>query len=258
MAEPICSGRDVGRVGGGGAELGARFSWAAVNHHDTGHAHTQITATLRARTKERRRLGLAHEVRRGVLQFEPGWRDWLEAMELHLDIRKPPMAERPLASNSRSVRGVERLVPRLGQSAFNGGGCCTLHQCLAGRRVNTAGFLDGGRQAFSAQTFADDSLQGFQVLAGNLGPQAVLNAATECFVLSGEHAGRLGIDSAARRLERLPAEIERTLLHGLQVGCFAAGREHQRETGHQNSPHRVFPLSVFVRSPGQPQGREPA
>jgi hypothetical protein len=258
MAGPVCSGRDVGGVGGGRAELGARFSWAAVNHHDTGHANTQVTATLRARTKERRRLGLAHEVRRGVLQFEPGWRDWLEAMELHLDIRKPPMAERPLASNSRSVRGVERLVPRLGQSAFNGGGCCTLHQCLAGRRVNTAGFLDGGRQAFSAQTFADDSLQGFQVLAGNLGPQAVLNAATECFGLSCEHAGRLGIHSTARRLERLPAEIERTLLHGLQVGCFAAGCEHQRETGHQNSPHRVFPLSVFVRSPGQPQGREPA
>lgn len=142
------------------AELGTRFSWFAVNHHDTGHAHTHIvlrgrrangqdlilprdfirhrlreiardvatnwlghrtpvqerealerettghaptrldkliaaqlpeshvievrrleaqnrdphvTAALRARTKELRRLGLAREVRRGVLQFEPEW-----------------------------------------------------------------------------------------------------------------------------------------------------------------------------------------
>ena len=183
------------------AELGTRFSWVAVNHHDTGHAHTHIilrgrrangqdlilprdfirhrlreiardvatswlgqrtpgqerealerettrhaltrldrliaaqlpesqvievgrlealnrdphvTAALRARTKELRRLGLAHEVRRGVLQFEPGWQDRLKAMELHLDIRKQLMAERQLAQQAER----ERLARRLSRSGL--------------------------------------------------------------------------------------------------------------------------------------------
>lgn len=178
------------------AELDTRFSWVAVNHHDTGHAHTHIilrgrrangqdlilprdfirhrlreiardvatnslgqrtpgqerealerettrhaptrldrliaaqlpeskvievgrlealnrdphvTAALRARTKELRRLGLAHEVRRGVLQFEPGWQDRLKAMELHLDIRKQLMADRQLAQQAERERLARRL-----------------------------------------------------------------------------------------------------------------------------------------------------
>ncbi|HRK67637.1 MAG TPA: hypothetical protein PKY73_08795, partial [Hyphomonas sp.] len=183
------------------AELGTRFSWVAVNHHDTGHAHTHIilrgrrangqdlilprdfirhrlreiardvatswlgqrtpaqerealerettrhaptrldmliaaqlpeshvievcrleaqnsdphvTAALRARTKELRRLGLAREVRRGTLQFEPGWQDRLKAMELHLDIRKQLMAERQLAQQAER----ERLARRLSRSGL--------------------------------------------------------------------------------------------------------------------------------------------
>jgi TonB-dependent Receptor Plug Domain len=47
-----------------------------------------MTDALKARSRELMRLGLAHEVKRNVLQFEPGWRDALKAMELHLDIRK--------------------------------------------------------------------------------------------------------------------------------------------------------------------------
>lgn len=43
---------------------------------------------LKARAHELKRLGLAVEERRNVLRFEPGWRDALKAMEMHLDIRK--------------------------------------------------------------------------------------------------------------------------------------------------------------------------
>ena len=178
------------------AELGTRFSWVAVNHHDTGHAHTHIilrgrrangqdlilprdfirhrlreiardvatnwlghrtpgqerealerettrhgptrldrliaaqlpesqvievgrlealnrdphvTAALRSRTKELRRLDLAREVRQGVLQFEPGWQDRLKAMELHLDIRKQLMAERQIAQQVEQERLARQL-----------------------------------------------------------------------------------------------------------------------------------------------------
>lgn len=178
------------------AELGTRFSWVAVNHHDTGHAHTHIilrgrrangqdlilprdfirhrmrdiardvatewlgrrtpeqerealgrdvirhaptrldrmlearmsdsrtikvgrlqgpgndphlTAALRARAKELHRLGLASEVRRGVLQFEPGWQDRLKSMEFHLDIRKQLMAQRQVAQQVERERIAQRL-----------------------------------------------------------------------------------------------------------------------------------------------------
>lgn len=47
-----------------------------------------MTDALKTRARELKNLGLAREVRRNVLQFEPGWRDALKAMELHLDIRK--------------------------------------------------------------------------------------------------------------------------------------------------------------------------
>lgn len=178
------------------AELGTRFSWVAVNHHDTGHAHTHIilrgrrangqdlilprdfirhrmreiarhvatdwlgqrtpeqerealdrevtrqgptrldrmieaqiskgrmikagrlqgpgndphlSAALRARAKELLRLGLAREVRRGVLQFEPNWQDRLKAMELHLDIRKQLMTQRQIAQQAERERLARRL-----------------------------------------------------------------------------------------------------------------------------------------------------
>jgi type IV secretory pathway VirD2 relaxase len=53
-----------------------------------------MTDALKARAHELRRLGLAVEERRNVLRFEPGWRDGLKAMELHLDIRKALMQAR--------------------------------------------------------------------------------------------------------------------------------------------------------------------
>jgi len=49
---------------------------------------------LKGRAHELKRLGLAVEERRNALRFEPGWRDALKAMEMHLDIRKSLMQAR--------------------------------------------------------------------------------------------------------------------------------------------------------------------
>jgi len=54
----------------------------------------EIENALKARAQELRRMGLAVEVERNIFQFEPGWRDALKAMELHLDIRKSLMRAR--------------------------------------------------------------------------------------------------------------------------------------------------------------------
>lgn len=78
-----------------------------------------MTDALKTRARELKNLGLAREVRRNVLQFEPGWRDALKAMELHLDIRKSLMqaraheAQRALSTPSRT-RGVVRFPFGLG------------------------------------------------------------------------------------------------------------------------------------------------
>lgn len=61
-----------------------------------------MTDALKTRARELKHLGLAREVRRNVLQFEPGWRDALKAMELHLDIRKSLMQARALEA-SRAI-----------------------------------------------------------------------------------------------------------------------------------------------------------
>jgi len=52
------------------------------------------TRALKERARELQRMGLASEVKRNVLLFEPGWRDTLKAMELHLDVRKSLMQTR--------------------------------------------------------------------------------------------------------------------------------------------------------------------
>ena len=44
------------------------------------------------------------------------------------------------------------------------------------------------------------------MLARDLGPQAVLDTAAECFRLPGQNAGRLGIHCATGRIERLSAD----------------------------------------------------
>jgi type IV secretory pathway VirD2 relaxase len=70
-----------------------------------------MTDALKARARELRNLGLAHEVRRNVLQFEPGWRDALRAMELHLDIRKSLMQARA-QEGSRAMGAPSRRVEK--------------------------------------------------------------------------------------------------------------------------------------------------
>jgi len=52
------------------------------------------TRALKERVRELQRMGLASEVKRNVLRFEPGWRDALKTMELHLDVRKALMHTR--------------------------------------------------------------------------------------------------------------------------------------------------------------------
>jgi len=54
----------------------------------------EMENALKARAQELKRMGLAVEVERNIFQFEPGWRDALKAMELHLDIRKSLMRAR--------------------------------------------------------------------------------------------------------------------------------------------------------------------
>lgn len=54
----------------------------------------EMENALKARAQELKRMGLAVEVERNIFQFEPGWRNALKAMELHLDIRKSLMRAR--------------------------------------------------------------------------------------------------------------------------------------------------------------------
>ena len=54
----------------------------------------EMENALKARAQELKRMGLAVEIERNIFQFEPGWRDALKAMELHLDVRKALMQAR--------------------------------------------------------------------------------------------------------------------------------------------------------------------
>lgn len=71
------------------------------------------TDALKGRARELKRLGLAKEIQRNVLQFEPGWRDGLKALELHLDIRKALMRSRALElaqSPRREARSISTML----------------------------------------------------------------------------------------------------------------------------------------------------
>ncbi len=59
------------------------------------------TLALKARARELQRMGLAKEVKRNVLAFEPDWRDRLQAMEMHLEIRKRLMRDRHVQRQER-------------------------------------------------------------------------------------------------------------------------------------------------------------
>ncbi|MBY0565722.1 MAG: hypothetical protein K2P70_00290 [Hyphomonadaceae bacterium] len=70
------------------------------------------TDALKGRAHELRRLGLATEVKRNVLQFEPNWRDGLKALELHLDIRKALMQSRAIdaARGQQAGKSISTLL----------------------------------------------------------------------------------------------------------------------------------------------------
>jgi len=71
------------------------------------------TRAIKDRARELQRMGLAEEVKRNVLSFQAGWRDRLQAMELHLDIRKRIVQER--TTTPRLEKSVEHLRGLLGR-----------------------------------------------------------------------------------------------------------------------------------------------
>ena len=68
------------------------------------------TRALKARARELERMGLAREMKRNVLAFDPNWRDRLQAMELHLDIRKRVVLERTLQKHAELERAMKQLT----------------------------------------------------------------------------------------------------------------------------------------------------
>lgn len=70
------------------------------------------TLALKARARELERMGLAREVKRNVLAFQPDWRDRLQAMELHLDVRKRVVKERIALKRGAEREPVVKLIGR--------------------------------------------------------------------------------------------------------------------------------------------------
>jgi type IV secretory pathway VirD2 relaxase len=68
------------------------------------------TLALKARARELQRMGLAQEVKRNVLAFTPDWRDRLQAMELHLDIRKRVVQQRVLQQQVSLEQSLKQLT----------------------------------------------------------------------------------------------------------------------------------------------------
>lgn len=68
------------------------------------------TRAIKARAREMERMGLAREVKRNVLAFTPDWRERLQAMELHLDIRKRVVLERSLQKHAELERALKQLT----------------------------------------------------------------------------------------------------------------------------------------------------
>lgn len=69
-----------------------------------------LTQALKARAHELKRMGLAHEAKRNTLAFVPDWRKRLQAMELHLNIRRRVVQERTLAKHAELGRVMRDLT----------------------------------------------------------------------------------------------------------------------------------------------------
>ncbi|TPW06962.1 MAG: hypothetical protein FD124_1482, partial [Alphaproteobacteria bacterium] len=74
------------------------------------HGDPTMTQALKGRARELERIGLAREVNRNTLAFEPNWRDRLQAMELHLDIRKRIVQERTLQKHLDLERAMKQVT----------------------------------------------------------------------------------------------------------------------------------------------------
>ncbi|MGE3251983.1 MAG: hypothetical protein AB7L26_17290, partial [Hyphomonadaceae bacterium] len=72
------------------------------------HGDPNVTAALKARARELKRLGLATEVKRNVLSLQADWRERLSAMEMHLDIRKRLVNERTMQQTHERQQSVMR------------------------------------------------------------------------------------------------------------------------------------------------------
>jgi hypothetical protein len=67
-----------------------------------------LTQALKGRMRELERLGLARPLDNGLFQMESGWGEKLEAMELHIDIRKSLLRAR----SQELARAAERQPAR--------------------------------------------------------------------------------------------------------------------------------------------------
>jgi hypothetical protein len=70
-----------------------------------------LTQALKTRTRELERMGLSEETERGVFKFTPDWRDRLQSLELHLDIRKRIVRDRV----ERDLLQQQQTMQRLGK-----------------------------------------------------------------------------------------------------------------------------------------------
>lgn len=80
---------------------------------DAANGDPSTTRALKERARELQRMGLAVEVKRNVLAFRADWREALNAMELHLDIRKRLIHER--AHSLGMQKPIENLRGLLGR-----------------------------------------------------------------------------------------------------------------------------------------------
>ena len=79
-----------------------------VRMAELGHGEVDpgFAASLKARVVELSRMGLAHEVKRGVFNFAPDWQARLRVLELHADIRRSKFAKhRDDKAHDRAAKG---------------------------------------------------------------------------------------------------------------------------------------------------------
>lgn len=113
-----------------------------------------------------------------------------------------------------------------------------LNQRFARCGIDVLCFFRGGFQAAAFDGALRDASDGVEMFLRDLGAEALLYAAAEGLGLAGEHAGGARIDSAARCVDGLPADLGGFLLYLLDVGNIARGDEGEGGERDQNSHAR--------------------